>query len=73
METTLEKINSINTHAGSPVEVEELYLSSDGYVCFGLKNKLGNNFTSFDTYMRFSSISDTNFDGAITLYQSSRI
>ena len=71
--TTLEKINSINTHAGSPVEVEELYLSSDGYVCFGLKNKLGNNSTSFDTYMRFSSISDTNFDGAITLYQSSRI
>lgn len=71
--TTLEKINSINALAGSPVEVEELYLSTDGFVCFGLRNKLGNNFTSFDTYMRFSSITDTNFDGAITLYQASRI
>lgn len=70
---TLSLVNIINTIPGSSINVENVKLTTDGFVVFVVKDKVSNRRLSFDTYMRFSSITDTTFEGAITQYKTTEI
>ena len=65
---TLERASVVSVIPGSSVVVENFKLTSDGFVTFSVKDNVTNKELSFDTYMRFSSISDTNFQGEISSY-----
>ena len=55
----------INKVEGSAVTVSNVSISSANNVQFSVKDNITNQGLSFDTYMRFSSIADTTFNGAI--------
>ena len=66
----LSNVNIVNMVPGSSIEIFGVKLTNDGFLTYGVKDKVTNRQLSFDTYMRFSSIEDTTFDGAITLYRT---
>lgn len=66
----LSNVNIVNMVPGSSLEIFGVKLTNDGFLTYGVKDKVTNRQLSFDTYMRFSSIEDTTFDGAITLYRT---
>jgi hypothetical protein len=49
--------------------VGNITLSSANKIQFSVKDNVTNQGLSFDTYMRFSSIADTTFNGAITRHK----
>lgn len=59
----------INKTEGSSVTVGNITLSSANKIQFSVKDNVTNQGLSFDTYMRFSSIADTTFNGAITRHK----
>ena len=65
--------NAVNLIPGSSLEVGVIKITNSGYLSYSLKDKVTNKMLSFDTYMRFSSITNTNFDGAILEYKNSEI
>ena len=69
----LSGVSVVSLVPGTSVRVEDVKLSSDGYVTFSVKDRETNRMLSFDTYMRFSSIEDINFEGEILLYQNTPI
>ena len=70
---TLKNLGIINMIPGSAITVGNVKITIDGFLTFSVKDKVSNRQLSFDTYMRFSSISDTNFQGEISLYRSTAI
>jgi hypothetical protein len=59
----------INKTEGSSVTVGNVTLSTANKLQFSVKDNVTNQGLSFDTYMRFSSIADTTFNGAITRHK----
>ena len=70
---TLKNTNVINMIPGSSISVGDVKITIDGFLAFSVKDKVSNRQLSFDTYMRFSSISDVNFQGEVTLYRTTAI
>ena len=71
--TSLKNLNIITTTPGTSIKIENVKITSDGFLTYSVRDTETNRMLSFDTYMRFSSISDTTFDGEITLYQTTAI
>ena len=69
----LKNINIINMIPGSSISIGNLKITIDGFLTYSVKDKVSNRQLSFDTYMRFSSVSDTDFQGEITLYRTTAI
>ena len=69
----LKNLGIVNMIPGSAITVGNVKITIDGFLTFSVKDKVSNRQLSFDTYMRFSSISDTKFQGEISLYRSTAI
>ena len=69
----LKNVNIINMIPGSSISIGNLKITIDGFLTYSVKDKVSNRQLSFDTYMRFSSIADTDFQGEITLYRTTAI
>lgn len=59
-------VNIVRLIPGSRMTASDVTVTPDGFVTFNVSNYFGDTNLSFDTYMRFSNIEDTNFDGEIT-------
>ena len=66
----LSNTNIVNLVPGSSFEIFGVKITNDGFLTYGVKDKVTNRQLSFDTYMRFSSIEDVTFNGGITLYRT---
>lgn len=70
---SLKNLGIVNLIPGSSIVIGDVKVTIDGFVSFSVKDKVTNRQLSFDTYMKFTSINDTNFQGAITQYRSTAI
>ena len=69
----LKNANVVNMIPGSSLSIGNMKITIDGYLTYSVKDKVSNRQLSFDTYMRFSSIADIDFQGEILLYRSTAI
>ena len=71
--TSLKNLNVIVTTPGTSISVDNIKITNDGFLTFSVKDQETNRQLSFDTFMRFSSIQNQDFEGAITAFQTTQI
>lgn len=69
----LKNLGIVNLIPGSAIVIGDVKITIDGYLTFSVKDKVTNRSLSFDTYMKFTSINNTDFQGAITQYRTTAI